>query len=393
MSKRYLIVGAGIIGSSIAREIASRRIGEVIVLEKEKELGLHASGRNSGVLHSGINQKPGSLKARMCVEGNYLARNFCKEYEVPMEECGTIVVAREQSELPTLDKLLVMGMESGVEGLKIIDKQELAERELNVHGIKALFSPNGAVVDSLDFLKKVSKDAVRNGAEYFFDEKVTSVINKKDKIIIETDKSEHIADHIVNCAGLYADEIAHKFGVGLNYSIIPFKGSYREVKNLRINSMVYQVPDLRYPFLGVHFTKTVDGKVLAGPTAQLAFGREAYNNFNLKGTIEMVCSRNFWNMASNREFLKLAYSNGKTAFFDSVFLEEARKICPLINERDLSPYRSGIRAQLVDKNGIMVDDMLVEFRENSTHVLNAVSPGMTCSLAFAKYVVDNMDKN
>ena len=389
MNFDYLIIGAGIIGSSVARELAMRNIGPVAVCEKEHGLGLHASGRNSGVLHSGINQKPGSLKARMCVEGNRRLRAFCKEHGVRLQECGTVVVSRNQREEATLKLLIEIGKEAGVEGLRIMDAEELAEREPAVAGEKALISPNGSIVDSEALVRAVAEDAKAKGVEYFLGAEVTAI---SDGTVI-TCKGDFKAAHVINCAGLYTDRIARMMGAGRGYRIIPFRGDYMELHNCVVNSMVYQVPDLRYPFLGVHLTKTVDGEVLAGPTAMLSFGRESYDKqVRLAETLAMLASVNFWRLVSSAEFLRLVAYNGKISFFDRAFLAEIRTLTPQARMEDIKPYRSGIRAQMVDRKGRMVDDMLVEFRGDSTHILNAVSPGMTAALAFAEYVVDNMKR-
>ena len=385
----FLIIGAGIIGSSVARELALRNIGPVAVCEKEHELGLHASGRNSGVLHSGINQKPGSLKARMCVEGNRRVRAFCKEHGVRLQECGTVVVSRNEREEATLKLLIEIGKEAGVEGLRIMDAEELAEREPAVAGEKALISPNGSIVDSEALVRAVAEDAKAKGVEYFLGAEVTAI---RDGTVI-TCKGDFKAAHVINCAGLYTDRIARMMGAGRGYRIIPFRGDYMELHNCVVNSMVYQVPDLRYPFLGVHLTKRVAGEVLAGPTAMLSFGRESYDKqVRLAETLAMLASVNFWRLVSSAEFLRLVARNGRISFFDRAFLAEIRTLTPQARMKDIKPYRSGIRAQMVDRKGRMVDDMLVEFRGDSTHILNAVSPGMTAALAFAEYVVDNMKR-
>ncbi len=385
----FVIIGAGIIGSSVARELAMRNIGPVAVCEKEHELGLHASGRNSGVLHSGINQRPGSLKARMCVEGNRRMRVFCKQHGVRLQECGTVVVSRNEREEAKLKILIEMGNEVGVQGLRIMDAEELAEREPAVAGEKALISPNGSIVDSEALVRAVAEDAKAKGVEYFLGAEVTAI---SDGTVI-TCKGDFKAAHVINCAGLYTDRIARMMGAGRGYRIIPFRGDYMELHNCVVNSMVYQVPDLRYPFLGVHLTKTVAGEVLAGPTAMLSFGRESYDKqVRLAETLAMLASVNFWRLVSSAEFLRLVAYNGKISFFDRAFLAEIRTLTPQARMEDIKPYRSGIRAQVVDRKGRMVDDMLVEFRGDSTHILNAVSPGMTAALAFAEYVVDNMKR-
>ncbi len=383
----YIIIGGGIVGSSIAREIASRGIGSVAVLDKEPQLGLHCSGRNSGVLHSGINQKPGSLKARMAVEGNRRSREFCKEHGVRMEECGTIVVSRNERELDVLNTLVKMGTAAGVEGLRIIDRDELVEREPSTVGTNALISPNGAIVDSEAFVRAVAEDARNQGVTFVMNAEVTAI---RGNTIIST-AGDFQTRHVINCAGLYSDRIASMMGAGQGCRIIPFRGEYMELEGLRVNSMVYQAPDLRYPFLGVHFTKTVDGAVLAGPTAMISFGREAYAKQIILGdSVSMIASVNFWRLVSSSEFLSLVWHNGKISFSDRAFLAEIHTLATDVEMSQIKPYRSGIRAQMVDRRGRMVNDMVVEYLESSTHILNAVSPGMTAALAFASHVVDNL---
>jgi L-2-hydroxyglutarate oxidase LhgO len=225
----------------------------------------------------------------MALEGNKRAREYCQEHGVAYEKCGTLVVARNPKEEQILENMLHMGNEAGVEGLEIVDETELKRREPKVRGYKALISPNGAIVDSKGFLEAVASEANEKGAQFVMGAKVTDI---KDSTII-TSQGNFKADYIINCAGLYADKIAHMMGVGLDYEIIPFRGEYMEIRNGEINSMVYQTPDLRYPFLGVHLTKTIDGRVLAGPTAILSFGRESYEKeVNLREIIGMASTLN-----------------------------------------------------------------------------------------------------
>lgn len=384
---RFTIIGGGIIGSAIARELAMRGNYKITVFEKERELGMHASGRNSGVLHSGINQKPGSFKAQMCLNGNQLARQFCKKHNVQMEECGTLVVAKNKNEESILEILLRNGSQVGVEGLRIIDGEELKAHEPNVIGFKALFSPYGAIVDSIAFVKAVAKEAVSHGVEFVMGAEVKAI----SKDAIHTTYGEFETGHIINCAGLYADVIAHMMRVEMPYTIIPFRGDYAKIQHHTIHSMVYQVPNLNFPFLGVHLTKTISGEVIAGPTAMFSFGRESYKKeINLHETISMIMSRNFWRLLIRPEFMLLVLHNGIISLSKKAFIEEIRKLCPEVMREDICPYRSGIRAQMVDRRGRMLDDTLVQFFPNSTHILNVVSPGLTSSLAFAKYVVDTI---
>jgi L-2-hydroxyglutarate oxidase len=327
------------------------------------------------------------MKARMAVEGNRLAREFCIQHGVKMEKCGTVVVSRSERELNALQKLVEMGNEAGVEDLRIVDGDELRSREPAVEGDQALISPNGAIVDSEAFVRAVAADAVDRTAEFVMGAEVSDV---SEGAVVST-AGEYRAGHVINCAGLYSDRIAAMMGAGDGYRIIPFRGEYMEIEDLPVNSMVYQTPDLRYPFLGVHFTKTVDGRVLAGPTAMLSFGREAYGKEIIPGeTLRMMGGLNFWRLVLSAEFLRLVWHNGRISFSDRAFLEEIRTLAPQVEMEQIKPYRSGIRAQMVDRRGRMVNDMVVEFRPDSTHVLNAVSPGMTAALAFAVHVADNL---
>ena len=319
-----------------------------------------------------------------------MLREYCKEKGVALNECGTLVVSKTKEEEIILYSILGMGNEAGVKGLRIINKEELNEKEPKINGNKALFSPNGAIVNSRGLLETVVEEAKQLGAEFIFNE---NVVNIKNRVII-TEKNEYKAEHIINCAGLYADKIAHLMGIALDCRIIPFRGEYKELKNAEINSMVYQPPDLRYPFLGVHLTKTIDNKVIAGPNAMLSLGRESYEKqINFEETIEMLETKNFWNLLISREFLKLLSKNAKTSFFDSAFIKEIKNLYPSAKEDDILPYKAGIRAQVVNREGKMIDDMRIYFEKNSTHVLNVVSPGMTSSFAFAEYVINKIKNN
>ena len=390
MDGPYIVIGGGIIGTSIAGEIAKRKLGEVFIMEKEDELGKHASGRNSGVIHSGINQKPGSMKAEFCVRGSRMLREYCEEYEVSMEECGTLVVALDGKDMMKLRTLYEMGLQAGVPGLRIIDEEELREREPHARGLEALFSPTGAIVDSNELLRSLANQAWANGVEYNMGVEVKDISGN----VVITNKFDSDAKHIINCAGLNADRIAHMMGVGLEYTILPFRGDYLEVP-AKVNSMIYQVPDLRFPFLGVHLTKTLEGNVIAGPTATLSLGgREDYNKTRgNRGLIEMTKDRGFWFWAlrslTNPATVRQVKYNLRLSSSDNEFVNEVKKIYNGdITNWDVKPYRAGIRAQLIDRGGKMVNDFLVLQDKNSTHVLNAVSPGKTSSLAFAEYVVD-----
>jgi len=382
-----VIIGGGIIGTTIARALAKRKAGPVTVIEKEPALGLHQSGRNSGVIHSGINQKPGTMKARMCVEGSRLLREYCRRKKIPMTECGTLVSARTPEETATLEKLLEMGRACGVEGLRILAEKELREREPASLGTAALFSPNGAAVDAPAVLESLAEEAKDADVVFLLNTKAERIDGKT----IHTSRGRIEAEHIVNCAGLHSDRIAHLMGIGKQYRIIPFRGEYMEVKNCDVRTMIYQAPDLRFPFLSIHLTHETDGRVLAGPSAVVAFGREAYNKeWCWKEMPGIFLSKQFIRLFMNAEFLSIAYDNALTSLFKFAFLKQAQSLVSGVRMEDLSPARAGIRAQMVDSKGNLVNDIVAEYFKDSTHILNAVSPGLTCSLAFAEHVADRI---
>lgn len=380
----YVVIGAGIVGMAVARELALKGKGSVLVLEKESALGLHASGRNSGVIHSGINQKPGSLKGRMCVEGSRRLREFCRACGgVPMSECGTLVLARDEREEAILETLLAMGNDCGVPGLTIINAVKLKSIEPVARGTAALLSPTGATVDSEKLLEAVGADAVSRGVEILYGQEVVRIEKKR----IRTRDRFFEAGFVVNCAGLHADRIAWMCGAGRGYRVIPFRGEYMEVKGCEVRGMIYQPPDLRFPFLSIHLTRETDGRVLAGPSAVPAFGREAYDKQWVPAEMaEIFFSPQFLRLLLNPSFLKLAFDNAKTSLIKTAFIHEVQKIAEGLCPDQFSPCRSGIRAQLVDREGSLVNDLLIEKQDGAIHILNAVSPGMTSSLAFAEYV-------
>ena len=387
---KYLIIGAGIIGASIARELAMRKIGEVVVIEKENNAGLHISGRNSGVIHSGINQKPGTLKAKLCVDGSKLLREYCNEQEVPMQENGTIVVATTENEQIQLRNLFNSAIEANVPQVRIITKEELKEREPRAKGLEALFSPTGAVVDSKLLMEKIVSDTQSKGVEFKWNTQVKTIHNDS----LETTNGNYSFQYLINCAGLNSDTIAHTNNLGNKYSIIPFRGDYIEVP-AKVNSMIYHLPDMRFPFLGVHLTKTVEGKVIAGPTATLSFaGREGYEGgINRKFFSETANTINFWawttRALTSPSTLKQILHNLNISTNPEKFLEDIQTIYEGdINMDQSQPYRSGIRPQIVDRQGKLVNDFLIEQSKNQLHILNAVSPGLTASFAFAKHITE-----
>ena len=390
----FAVVGAGIVGCSIARELKLRNPEKsVIILEKEDRAGVHASSRNSGVIHSGVNQKPGGLKARMCVRGSALLRDFCVKSGIPMEEVGTVVVARNDQESVTIRELEWRAKENGVPGVKLVDQAILRQVEPHVAAREALLSPTGAIVDSGRLVAAVAADCAKNGASLVFDCRVNGISDKGSFLMIETSGSSFCAKFLVNCAGLYADQVAWMMDAGRDYCVVPFRGDYyrvRSEKSFLVNSMIYPAPNLKLPFLGIHLTRRTDGSVIVGPNAVLALGRENYRGspVNLHETLHMLCDIRFCRLFADIDFLRIALRELKLSLSKEAFLKAAKELVPAIEKADLIQDQSGIRAQLVDRRGRLVDDFLFERTDKSFHILNAVSPAMTSSLAFAEHIAD-----
>lgn len=388
------IIGAGVTGVALARELALQRSQlKIVVLEKEAGVAHHTSGRNSGVVHPGFNPKPGTLKARFCVEGNQCIKEFCQRTGVPFKQVGLLVVARTPAELSLVAELLRRGQLNGVPQLQILDQSELIKREPNVKGCAALYAPTGAVVDNRRFVEALALEAQEHGAVFSFDQRVRCIEKLSSAYRLHTDHQAVHCDFLINAAGLYADHIAHMMGVGTEYVIVPFRGEYYKVRDAKaqlVRTLVYPVPDLRFPFLGIHFTPTIEGGLKVGPNAVLALGREAYTplQINLQETLAMLGTKQTWQLLRNHAFRQMAARFLRTSLSRHAFLQEARTLVEGLEESDLvkGPL-PGIRAQLVDQAGQLVDDMIVERRDNALHVLNVVSPGLTCALPFAKYLV------
>jgi len=390
----YCVVGAGIVGTAIAREIKTRRPEKnVIILEKESRVGAHTSSRNSGVIHSGINQKPGGLKAKLCVRGNALLKEFCRAKGVPMKEVGTVVLARNDEEKEVIREIQRRGTANGVVGIKVVNRDELKHIEPYAQAEEALVSPSGAIVDNARLVEAVASDARSEGVSLALDSKVRKILDRGDHLSIETDNSIYETKFLVNCAGLYADKVAWMMDLGRKYCVLPFRGDYYRLKpekSYLVNSMIYPAPNLEMPFLGVHLTRRTDGAVILGPNASLALGREKYRDapINWVEAFQMLFDMRFLKLFSDFGFFKIAMHEWWLTLNKGTFVKAAQSLVPSIKYEDLMPDQSGIRAQLVDNNGHLVDDFLFEETDKSFHVLNAVSPAMTCSLSFAEYVAD-----
>ncbi|MBF0484919.1 MAG: L-2-hydroxyglutarate oxidase [Candidatus Omnitrophica bacterium] len=385
----FLIIGSGIMGLAMARFLnAENPKARILVIDKEKELGEHSSGRNSGVLHAGFYYTANSLKARFTVEGSRLLKEYCQKKNIPFNACGKLVVAMDDKELEMLHELERRGKRNG-SNVTLISAEEAKEYEPSVFTHKkALYSPDTASLDPVNVLRTLKDDLVKAGVKFVFEAKY---LTHKNNVVV-TSAGDFEARKIINCAGLYADKVAQDFGFGKKYTMIPFKGLYLKYKknktDVRMN--VYPVPNLKNPFLGVHFTKTVDGTIKIGPTAIPAFWRENYAfnyRFQPKELLEIAFeeSRLFFSNAFG--FRDLAFEEIRKYHRD-YFIGLSTRMVRSVDPQGFGEFtRPGMRAQLLDKTRReLVQDFVIEGDKNSIHVLNAISPAFTCAFPFAEFV-------
>lgn len=396
MTVDFLIVGAGIVGLTAARALR-RALPEasIVVIEKERELAQHASGRNSGVLHAGFYYSADSLKARFCVEGNRRLREFCQEHGLKLNTSGKLVIATDGHELEQLDELERRGRANGSR-VWMVDEQQAAEIDPNAAVFeRALYSPNTATVDPREVCAALARQITGLDVEIRYDEAYRSVVTQgHHSLEVRTTKERYRPGMVINCAGLHADRVAKHFGFGKRYIIIPFKGLYlRYAKNTTdVRTNLYPVPNLKNPFLGVHFTKTVEGGIKIGPTAIPAFWREQYRGmegFDPRDCAEILFHEARLWLRNSFGFRSLAFEEMKK-YFRRELIRQASRLVRQIDADGFGDYTApGIRSQLLDVHSrALVQDFVVEGNEQSVHVLNAVSPAFTCSLPFAEYVVD-----
>ena len=374
---KVLIVGAGIVGMTLAYEWQKRNPDdEIVIIDKEPHEAFHASGKNSGILHAGFYYNTDSLKAKLTADGNRLMKRFCNEKNININETGKLVVAKNEEEVKTL-KELERRSQANNAGAYLITEEEAKKIDPNAKTYKyALYSPNTASVNPREVCSILRKDLENKGVKFVFN--------------MHFEKYKESYDFLINAAGLYADKIAHKFGSGLDYEVIPFKGLYlKYLGDDKIKTQIYPVPNIKNPFLGIHFTLMADNTIKIGPTAIPAFWRENYTGFerfNFKEMIEIlgIEAKMFF---KHKWFRDLAFYEMRY-YLPKNLINEAKKLVYKLNG-DFKPYPPGIRAQLVDKRDFsLVMDFLVEHKKNQIHILNAVSPAFTASFAFAGYVLD-----
>lgn len=385
-----VVVGGGIVGLASALALLARRPGSsVVVLEKEPGLAAHQTGRNSGVVHSGLYYKPGSLKATLCTRGRTRLERFCEEHGVPLERCGKVVVATREEELPRLEELVRRARENGLHGARRIGPEELREHEPHARGIAALFVPETGIVDYREVAAAYAREIGRLGGEVRAGARVTSVAPRSDAVVVGHGPEEIEARVLVGCAGLASDRVARLAGMAPSVAIIPFRGEYwmlaPERRNL-VRNLVYPVPDPAFPFLGVHFTRRIGGGVEAGPNAVLALAREGYRrtSFHPRDAWDTLAWPGFWRMA--RRHWRSGMDEQWRSLSKRAFAHACAALVPELRAEDLRPGGAGVRAQAVARDGSLVDDFVFAQGERMVHVLNAPSPAATASLAIGEEI-------
>lgn len=390
------VIGGGIVGTSAAMSLQELGFKSVIILEAENKLAAHQTGNNSGVIHSGLYYKPGSLKAKNCVLGRELMYKFCEQYNIKHEQCGKLVVATKKEETALLKELEERGKANGLKGIRKLNSTELKEYEPHVSGLEGLYIPETGIVDYYEVTEMYAKIILENGCNVKTNSRFLRLNSDKNLLVLETTSGEYKAKFLVNCAGLYSDKVARICGVNPGLKIIPFRGEYyklRKEKEYLVKNLIYPVPDPQFPFLGVHFTRMIKGGVEAGPNAVLAFKREGYSHkdFSAADILEMAAYSGFWKMAA--KYYKMGIGEFYRSFNKKAFVKALQKLVPEIEEDDLIKGGAGVRAQAVDPKGNLIDDFRIVEAEKMIHVLNAPSPAATASISIGRTIAALVRKN
>ena len=386
------IIGGGIVGLATALELTKRYPQrKLAILEKEDRLAAHQTGHNSGVIHSGIYYKPGSLKAQTCVAGAKAIIAFCQQHDIPYEICGKVVVATSPAELPRLEELHRRGTANGVEGMEMIGPERLREIEPHATGVRALHVPTTGIIDFPRVAQTYARLIQEKGGDLRLRHELRGIVRTDGGLILETSQESIHSKFMINCGGLHCDRIARLAGAQPDLQIVPFRGEYYTIAPQRrtlVKNLIYPVPDPAFPFLGVHFTRTIDGLVEAGPNAVLAFAREGYkkSDFDARDLRETLTFSGFRKMA--RTYWRTGLGEMFRSFSKQAFLAALRRLLPELTLGDLQPGGSGVRAQAISSQGALIDDFMISVTGSALHVLNAPSPGATASLAIGTMIVD-----
>lgn len=384
-----VIVGGGIVGLATARDVQRRQPGaKVLLLEKEDAVAQHQSGRNSGVIHAGVYYAPGSLKARFCAEGKAQMRAYCDARSIPYEMCGKLIVAVDDGEIARLEALGERSRANGIE-IEKLDRAQMRVLEPAIRAEAALLSPSTGIVDFAEVARSMAREVTEAGGEIRFGARVTGGSEAGAGVRLETTGESVSAGKVVFCAGLWADNVARHFGADVDFRIIPFRGEYYRIKNQPadlVRHLIYPVPDPSRPFLGVHLTRKMDGGFTVGPNAVLAFSREGYkrNDFDVRDTLSVLGYPGFWKLVAAN--MGSATQELSASLFKRLYLSRVQQYCARIQGEDLEPYRPGIRAQAVWRDGRMVEDFLFRETQHTLHVCNAPSPAATSAIPIGEHI-------
>jgi L-2-hydroxyglutarate oxidase LhgO len=392
-----IVIGGGVVGLGVALEITRRfPRRRLLVLEKEDHVARHQSGHNSGVIHSGVYYNPGSLKARLCVTGAAAMVHFCRDHGIPHQVCGKVIVATAEEELPRLEDLRMRGEANGLTGLRMIGPEELHEIEPNAAGLRALVVPSTGITDYAVVCDKYAGLIAAKGGTVKTSAGATAIKRSPNEIVVETPKGAFSTHALINCAGLYSDRISRMAGDNPGVMIVPFRGEYYDLTSKRaslVKALIYPVPDPRFPFLGVHFTRRITGKVDAGPNAVLALAREGYqhSDINLRDLAGSLGYAGFWRMAGKN--WRSGLEEWHRSLSKAAFVRALQRLLPAITEEDLVAGGSGVRAQALKPDGALVDDFQFVPSGKMLHVLNVPSPAATASLMIGRAIVDTASGN
>ncbi len=387
-----IIVGGGIVGAATLYQLQKRHPERrFLLLEKEDHLAGHQTGHNSGVIHSGIYYKPGSLKATNCVKGRRELVRFAQEHAIPHDVCGKVIVATDESEFPFLDKIHARGLENDIEGVERIDADGIREVEPECSGIKGVWVPCTGIIDFPAATEKMAELArgMQEKTRVVTGEAVTGHQEEGEETLVYTDQRVYRTSHVIYCGGLQSDRLAKKDGVDLKEKVVGFRGDYYELTEKaqeKVKNLIYPVPDPAFPFLGVHFTRMIHGGVECGPNAVFTFKREGYGktDLDLRDTLDALSYKGTWKLFFKH--WQFGLDEYRRAFSKKLFLNRLRRLIPSLEMDDIEPGRAGVRAMLLDQEGEMVDDFRIEYKSNSIHVLNAPSPAATASLSIGEYI-------
>jgi L-2-hydroxyglutarate oxidase len=392
------VIGGGIVGAATFYKLQIKYPNlKIALFEKEALLADHQTGHNSGVIHSGLYYKPGSLKARNCIQGRHELVAFAKEHGIKHDVCGKVVVATDASELPNMERIFKTGLENKIEGIEMINADQVREIEPHVQSIGGIWVPCTGIIDFRGATVKMVELALatQEGSKLFLETEVLAIDKGEVSSVIHTSKGDYEAEYLVFCAGLQADRLAKKDGIKLKEKVVGFRGDYYELTpeaKHKVKNLIYPVPNPDFPFLGVHFTRMTDGEVECGPNAVFTFKREGYGktDFSLKDTFDALTYKGTWKLFFNN--MSFGINEYRRAFSKKLFLKTLQRMIPDLTMEDIHPGRSGVRALLLAEDGDTRDDFRVEYHGKSIHVLNAPSPAATASLAIGQYIADEAEK-